>query len=197
MAHKSQRNKRGKYGNQTNEHIFFALVILLAAIIYANHAENLMSQQIAALKLTAIAIGIVGCLLVIKVLGKRASHSTAHRQINSVIDIMSGVEFERYIAKLLPRQGYSHIKFTEYYDFGVDIIADKASEKWGIQVKRYNTPVKMSAIRQAVAALKHYDCDRAMVITNNSFSSSAQELAKSNNCLLIDGQQLLRWAKDI
>jgi restriction system protein len=108
---------------------------------------------------------------------------------------MSGTEFEQYIANLLRKQGYSHIKLTEHYDLGLDIIAQKEGQTWGIQVKRYNRPVKMAAVRQVVSALKHYDCERAMVITNSFFSAPAQELAASNNCILIDRQQLMRWSK--
>jgi restriction system protein len=77
----------------------------------------------------------------------------------------------------------------------LDIIAEKDGVLWGIQVKRYSGPVKMAAVRQAVAALKHYGCDQAMVITNNGFSPSARNLAASNNCLLVDGPQLMNWAR--
>jgi HJR/Mrr/RecB family endonuclease len=54
------------------------------------------------------------------------------------VDNMSGLDFEKYVGKLLSKQGYTNIKFTEKYDLGVDIIATKNDIIWGIQVKRYN-----------------------------------------------------------
>lgn len=41
------------------------------------------------------------------------------------VDTMNGLEFERYVADILLRQGYSNVMLTEQYDYGVDIIATK------------------------------------------------------------------------
>ncbi|HEY4963955.1 MAG TPA: restriction endonuclease [Candidatus Saccharimonadales bacterium] len=111
----------------------------------------------------------------------------------SAIDEMNGLEFEKKVAKLLSSQGYRHIRLTEKYDLGVDIIADRDNVRWGIQVKRNKGLVKAIAVRQVVTALKQYKCDRAMLVTNSVFSNVAKELAKSNNCLLIDRNKLLDW----
>jgi restriction system protein len=104
---------------------------------------------------------------------------------------MTGLEFEKYVAKLLKSQGYKHVRLTEKYDLGVDIIAEKEGMRWGIQVKRYSGLVKADAVRQAVTALKLYNCDRAMVVTNSHFSHTAKELASSNDCVLIDKNRLI------
>lgn len=117
----------------------------------------------------------------------------AHNRSIVVIDSMSGLEFEKYIANLLKYQGYKRIRLTEHYDYGIDIIADKDGVRWGIQVKRYSGLVKASAVRQAVTALRKYDCNRAMVVTNSNFSRVAEELAKSNDCILVDRHRLTRW----
>ena len=109
------------------------------------------------------------------------------------VDSMDGLAFERYIAALLKRQGYTNVKLTERYDLGVDIIADKNGVRWGIQVKRYSGLVKALAVRQVVTGLRKYGCDRAMVITNSSFSRVATELAESNDCILVTRKELARW----
>lgn len=110
-------------------------------------------------------------------------------------DTMDGLEFEKYIANTLKKQGYSIMTLTEQYGYGVDIIANKVSVRWGIQVKRYSGLVKAEAVRQVVAGLRVYGCDRAMVITNSVFSKFALSLAKSNRCVLLDRNDLLRMAK--
>ncbi len=70
------------------------------------------------------------------------------------IDNMSGLEFERYITYLLKAKGYTNIKLTEKYDLVIDIIATKNNICYGIQVKRYSSLVKVSAVRQVITALK-------------------------------------------
>jgi HJR/Mrr/RecB family endonuclease len=110
-----------------------------------------------------------------------------------LIDSMTGLEFERCVAGLLEHQGYTNVELTEKYDYGVDIIADKDGIRWGIQVKRYSGLVKADAVRQVVTALKKYDCDKAMVITNSTYSMVAKDLASCNNCVLIDRGILLHW----
>jgi restriction system protein len=108
---------------------------------------------------------------------------------------MTGLEFEMYVAHLLRINGYKNVRLTEKYDLGVDIIAIRDGIRWGIQVKRYSGLVKADAVRQVVTALNHYGCDRAMVITNSTYSKTAQELARCNGCALVDRKILLKWNK--
>ncbi|HCH34026.1 MAG: hypothetical protein UY35_C0010G0021 [Candidatus Saccharibacteria bacterium GW2011_GWC2_48_9] len=115
---------------------------------------------------------------------KRIAHT------NKPLDAMTWVEFEYFVAAWLKDKGYTNVRITEKYDLGVDIVAKKDGIVWGIQVKHYNGLVGIEAVRQVVVALKKYKCDRAMVVTNSVFSRPATELAKSQDCLLIDGSKL-------
>lgn len=108
------------------------------------------------------------------------------------VDAMDGLDFEKYVASILKRQGYSNITLTEQYDYGVDIIATRDGICWGIQVKRYSGLVKAEAVRQVVTGLRVYGCDRAMVITNSFFSRVAVRLADSNDCVLVDRSGLAK-----
>ena len=76
---------------------------------------------------------------------------------------------------------------------GIDITAEKDGVRWGVQVKRYSGLVGASAVRQVVTALNIYGCDRAMVVTNSSYSRVAIELAASNSCVLIGRASLTKW----
>ena len=108
----------------------------------------------------------------------------------SHVDTMTGLEFEKYVAKYLRNQGYK-TKLTEKYDLGIDIVAVKDGIRYGVQVKRYKGVVGANAVRQAVTALNLYECDRAMVITNSYFSKTAIILARSNACFLVDRDSIL------
>jgi restriction system protein len=108
-------------------------------------------------------------------------------------DYMDGLAFEKYVAELLKNQGYKKVALTERYDLGVDIIATKDGSRWGVQVKRYSNMVKAEAVRQVVTALNKYNCQRAMVVTNSTFSRPAKVLAESNDCILISKDELAEW----
>ena len=109
------------------------------------------------------------------------------------IDSMTGIDFERYLQKLLTMQGYSVRTTPASGDLGVDLVASRNGDNIAIQVKRYNTKVSRRAISDAVAGMQHYRCNMAMVITNNYFSPGAVTLARSTGCLLADRDTLARW----
>lgn len=108
-------------------------------------------------------------------------------------DYMDGLAFEKYVAELLKNQGYKRVTLTERYDLGIDIIAVKDGVRWGVQVKRYSNMVKAEAVRQVVTALNNYNCQRAMVVTNSTFSRPAKVLAETNDCVLIGKEEIADW----
>ena len=109
------------------------------------------------------------------------------------IDSMTGIDFERYLQKLLTTQGYSVSMTQASGDLGVDLVALRSGDKIAIQVKRYNTKVSRRAISDAVAGMQHYRCTKAMVITNNYFTPGAVTLARSTGCMLVDRDTLASW----
>ena len=168
----------------------FIILILLAGTLWAHRAVMLRLEHIGfvvALSVTAALI----VLTIVRLVRKIHSWGLNHSPDMSDIDVMDGLAFEKYIASLLKSQGYRNVQLTEEYDYGIDIIAEKDGIRWGIQVKRYSGLVKVAAVRQAVTALRIYNCDRAMVVTNSDFSRVAQELADSNGCVLIDRSKLI------
>lgn len=102
------------------------------------------------------------------------------------IDIMSGKEFERFVNEIFVSYGFETTLTPETGDQGIDIVAKKGSSTIAIQAKRYNKSVGNHAIMEAVAGMKHYDADRAIVVTNNYFTDSARTLAEENKVDLWD-----------
>lgn len=163
----------------------FPIVILVGAAAWTHRAQLV--------HIAYIALGVMVCLLLLKLTWKIIRH---HRSVRRrVVDTMGGLDFEKYIAELLRANGYHNVSLTERYDFGVDIIAEKDGIRWGVQTKRYAGLVKASAVRQVVTGLKLYDCDRAMVITNSTYSAVAKRLANVNDCVLVDRSGLKRLAR--
>ncbi len=108
-----------------------------------------------------------------------------------LIDQMDGRQFELYIADLFKKKGYKAVATQSSGDFGIDVILEKDFFKIGIQTKCYSNKVSNSAVQEAVAAKKHYNLDKVMVITNNYFTPSAIQLAKDNNVALWNRDKLI------
>jgi HJR/Mrr/RecB family endonuclease len=114
----------------------------------------------------------------------------------SDVDNMNGLDFEQYVAVLFRHRGYTARVTKASGDLGVDIILEKDGIRYGVQVKRYSKPVSRLAVSDAVGGLKHYKCQGAIVVTNNYFTRDALELARSNNCQLVDRDLLADWISD-
>lgn len=106
------------------------------------------------------------------------------------IDLMTGYEFENFIAELFSKTGYQTEVTKASGDQGIDVIVSKNGIKIGIQTKCYSGVVSNRAIQEAVAGKNFYRLDRAMVITNSSFTKSAQKLARANSIVLWDRNTL-------
>lgn len=109
------------------------------------------------------------------------------------IDQMSATEFEKFLNDFFCMHGYQSILTPTTGDFGADLILDdKNGCKIVVQAKLYikGHSINITAVQQVVAAKKHYNCREAMIITNSYFSEPAKILAKSNNVILWDREQL-------
>ena len=92
---------------------------------------------------------------------------------------MTGYEYEEKCARLLEAKGFSNVVVTPGSgDQGIDILADKGKEKYGVQCKYYEGTVGNKAVQEAYSGAKYYDCDVALVITNSTLTRPAKELAK-------------------
>jgi len=106
------------------------------------------------------------------------------------IDLITVYKFERFLKTLFEKMGYKveHTKLSG--DQGADLIITKFGEKIVVQAKRYSNKVNNKAIQEIVAAIKHYNAERGIVITNSEFTRSAIELANSNDIELMDRSKL-------
>ncbi|EFK79768.1 restriction endonuclease [Ligilactobacillus salivarius] len=107
-------------------------------------------------------------------------------------DLMSGVEFEEFLGEKFREKGY-RVQYTPTTgDQGADLIITKKGIKTVVQAKCYSNPVGNKAVQEVIAAKTFYDANKAMVITNNSFTNAAIELAKGTGVTLWNGEDLKR-----
>lgn len=103
---------------------------------------------------------------------------------------MRDTEWESFLADVFRSLGMEVETTNTVGDQGVDLIVTSGRRKFAIQAKGYHHSVGNSAVQEAVAGMRHYRCNSCAVITNSRFTKSAQELALSNNCLLISEEEV-------
>ncbi len=111
------------------------------------------------------------------------------------IDRMSGAEFEEFVAAQLRIAGYSVTPTVSTGDYGVDLIAKKDGARMAVQCKRLAKSVGVAAVQQVVSGAPHHGCIRTVVVTNQTFTKAARQLATTHHCRLVGRTQLRSWTR--
>ena len=116
----------------------------------------------------------------------------------SEVDKMDGGTFENFLSSLFLKMGYSikHVG-SPTGDYGADLIIKKNEQSIAVQAKRHKSVIGLDAVREALGSIKMYQCNSAMVVTNNYFTTQAKRLAKANNVLLWDRNMLTKQILNI
>jgi len=114
----------------------------------------------------------------------------------SEIDALNGIEFESFLKDLFTKMGFRVENIQSSHDQGADLLLSRPGEKIAVQAKRYSSKVTNQAIQEVVASLQYYKADKGWVVTTNSFTQSAKDLAKANNIELINRYRLEKYLKE-
>lgn len=79
----------------------------------------------------------------------------------------NGNDFENLIVRLYDAMGYTSKRIGAHGDQGGDVIANKNGDSLLIQAKCYQGSVGNAAVQQAAAAMPHYGCTKAAVVTTS------------------------------
>ena len=106
-------------------------------------------------------------------------------------DFMEGREFEKFCAGILAENGFTKVVITPNSgNQGIDILAEKAGVKYGIQCKRQSSGVGNKAVQEAFTGKTFHNCHVGVVLTNRHFTPSAKEVAAKTGVLLWDRDRL-------
>src|SRR5215212_1893504 len=109
---------------------------------------------------------------------------------HSPLDLMSGTDFEDYMAEIFRKQGYSVELTPKSGDQGVDLLLNKPGLRIAVQLKRYQGAVGNKAVQEIRSGVDYYEADEGWVITTSTYTRSARELATKLGIRLIDGSEL-------
>jgi HJR/Mrr/RecB family endonuclease len=107
------------------------------------------------------------------------------------LDVMSGPEFERFLAGLFAHLGYRVQEVGGSHDFGADLLLSYRRRRTVVQAKRYSVPVGIGAVQEVLGGIQHYHADRGIVVATTEFTHSARILALEASVELWNRQQLL------
>lgn len=105
-------------------------------------------------------------------------------------NITTGTQFEIYLVNLFRDLGYKAKHIGKAGDQGADLILKKGDYVYAVQAKYYTGKLGNSPVQEIAGALKYYNANQGVVVTNSDFTPGAIELAKANNVILIDGKKL-------
>ena len=108
----------------------------------------------------------------------------------SLNNITTGTQFELYLVNLFKDLGYKVKHNGKAGDQGCDLIVKKDDYIYAIQAKYYTGKLSNTPVQEIAGSLKYYNANQGVVVTNSSFTPGAEELAKANNVILIDGKDL-------
>lgn len=130
-------------------------------------------------------------------------HEHEKRLLNNNLDLtvdadsLSAIEFEHYCAKTLRNCGWDARVTQSSGDQGIDIIANRGDIKVVFQCKKYSQPVGNAAVQEIVAG-KHFEqADIAVVVSNNSYTQSAKQLASVTGVHFLHYSELEQFAEKV
>lgn len=125
------------------------------------------------------------------VVAESSTQKERYRNMNcSEIDVMTGIQFESFVAWIFEAMGYTISLTPKTCDQGLDLVVSRGGSKIGVQTKRYNSTVGNSAIQEAVAGKAFYKVDSVVVVTNSHYTKAAMKLAEANGVKLWDRETL-------
>ena len=111
---------------------------------------------------------------------------------------LSPAAFERYVAGIFRRKGYSVKLRGGSGDLGVDLeISNQHGKRAIVQCKRYQNTVGAESVRELYGTLIHERASHAFLVTTANISPAAREWAQGKPITLIDGQTLIQIAHQL
>ena len=159
-----------------------------------DHAVNhVVSQLLKPLLLPGVLLLVlVMCWAVVMRSRAAACERRLARSGINEVDMMTGTQFEHFLASLFRRLGYDAQVIGGVGDFGADLILTRNGVRVAVQAKCWNKTVGPGAVQEVNGARSYHHCQGALVVTNHGFTQAAAALAKACGVELWGRPELLQ-----
>lgn len=120
-----------------------------------------------------------------RILWRVEAATTQRPALLTLPENMTPAGFEAYCAETLRACGWQVSLTPLCRDQGVDVIAEKNGARVVLQCKLYSNPVGNKAVQEIAAGRIHQQAHYGAVVTNSTYTTSAQELAATNGVGLL------------
>lgn len=128
--------------------------------------------------------------LINELLDQQINGSMPHEYVIS----LDPIGYEHHCASLLNGNGWNARTTKGSGDQGVDVIATHGNIKAVFQCKKYSQPVGNAAVQEIIAGKQFEQAHIAAVISNQTFTQSAKQLAGATNVFLLHHDELPGFA---
>jgi Holliday junction DNA helicase RuvB len=170
-----------------------------AAMLMAGHCRGTPGNAGALLKRirrhygSGVSISKEGAALFLNLLGfDQGEHSPI--ALADRLRVMSGVEFEEFVARLFGNLGYSAELTPTSGDHGVDILIRKAGQAGAVQCKRWEDPVGEPVVRDFLGSMMGAGVTVGYIAATSAFTEQAQEFAQKHGIHLLDLDRIIEMA---
>lgn len=110
---------------------------------------------------------------------------------------LSGLAFEREIARLLARSGHKTTLTAATGDGGVDIWLENSDGKIAVQCKAHKKPLGPAAARELYGTMEHFAAKKGVLISRSGFSHALQEYVKGKTIQLMDLSDIVSMSRKL
>ena len=118
----------------------------------------------------------------------------------AVTDVMSGSQFEHWVARLMRASGCRRVRVSGGSgDMGADVTGYAPDgRRLVVQCKRYSAKVGSPEVQRFAGTARHiHDADVALLVTNNYLTAQAADVARRCHISVVDRDSLGRWADSL
>lgn len=178
-----------------------ALAVVGAIAGWWGAARDFVLDRLVLFVPLALALFVLLVLVGRRRLADRRTHHARQLRLDAQVDStdgMSGPDFERPVARLMRRDGFTDVRIPGGAgDLGADVVGkDSKGHLIVVQCKRYAQQRSVSSpdMQKFLGTCFHeHEADRAWLVTTARFSKPARELGERRGVRLIDRQQLAGW----
>lgn len=194
---RSRKPSRGS----TSGRLPFGLVAILIGGAVAWHWLAERPALLVGVGVALAVLGVAALTLWLAWIRSARRRRTALARSVEATDRLSGPQFEKWVADLMRRTGFTRVHISGGAgDLGADILAlARSGRRVVVQCKRYQVGRSVGSAevqKLAGTARAIHDADIAAIVTNSSFTRPAREVAARLGVGLVDRDVLARWATD-
>jgi restriction system protein len=179
----------------------FGLLVLFSLLGWLDLARSFVVDRLPLFAALGLAVLVLLVLVLARHLRQTRLIAARQRQRDAQVastDTMTGHEFERLVARLLTRDGYTSVRNPGGAgDLGADVLATSPTgRRVVVQCKRYAQQRAVSSPdmqRFLGTCYTEHDADEAWFVTTTRFSRAARDLGARRDVRLIDRDTLAVW----